>query len=126
MKSKENINVIPRAIFGEESSNLLLEIGEENVERYEKENEEELVFEGIPQLDDYEVPIRFLEALYYKTMLNSMNLEREDNISLTEMDEIIYDICMFFVNVENIFLKYQTEESYAGCSMKGTKVSSRW
>ena len=36
-------------MLGGESSNLFLLILEENVEREEKENEEELVFEGIPQ-----------------------------------------------------------------------------
>ena len=58
-EKKEKINVIHRVILGEESSNHLLEIFEENVERDEKENEEELVCEGIPQLDDYKVPILF-------------------------------------------------------------------
>ena len=46
-EKKENINVIPRVMIGEESSNLLLEILEENVERDEKENEEELICSGI-------------------------------------------------------------------------------
>ena len=32
---------------------------EENVERDKKENEEELVCEGVPQVDDYEAPIPF-------------------------------------------------------------------
>ena len=47
-------------------------------------------------------------------MLNSMNLEREDKISLREMDEIISDIGRLFVDAENIFLQDQIEESYAG------------
>ena len=75
------VNVIHRVMLGEESSNHLLEIFEENVEIDENENGEELVCEGIPQLDDYKVPIPFPEALYSKTMLNSMNLEREYKIS---------------------------------------------
>ena len=54
-------------------------------------------------------------------MLNSMNLEREDKISLKEMDEIISNICLLFVDVENIFIKDQIEESYAGRNMKGKK-----
>ena len=115
------INAIHRVIIGEESSNHLLEIFEENVEIDEKENEEELVCEGIPKLDDYKVPIPFREALYSKTMLNSMNLEREDKISLREMDEIISDISMLFVDAENIFLKDQIEESYAGFQYEGEK-----
>ena len=113
-EKQEKSNAIPRVILGEESSNHLLEIFEENVERDEKENEEELVCEGIPQLNDYKVPIPFPEALYSKIMLNSMNLEREDKISLREMDEIISDIGMLFVDAENIFLKNQIKESYAG------------
>ena len=103
-EKKEKSNAIPRVILGEESSYYLLEIFEENVERDKKENEEEIFCEGIPQLDDYKVPIPFLEALYSKTMLNSMNLEREDKISLGEMDEIIYDIHVLFVDVESILL----------------------
>ena len=120
-EKKEKINAITRVILGEESSNHLLDIFEENVERDEKENEEELVCEGIPQLNDYKVPIPFPEALYSKTLFNSMNLEREDNISLREMDEIISDIGMLFVNAENIFLKDQIEESYAGWQDEGEK-----
>ena len=120
-EQQENINVIPRVILGEDSSNLLLEIFEENVERDEKENEEELVCEGIPQLDDYKVHIPFPEALYSKIMLNSMNLQREDKISLREMDEIISDVHMLFVDVENVFLKDQIEESYAGWQYEGEK-----
>ena len=58
-EKQEKSNAIPRVILGEESSNHLLEIFEENVERDEKENEEELVCEGIPQLNDYKVPILF-------------------------------------------------------------------
>ena len=58
----EKSNAITRVILGEESSNHLLEIFEENVERDEKENEEELVCEGIPQLNDYKVPIPFPQS----------------------------------------------------------------
>ena len=54
-------------------------------------------------------------------MLNSMNLEREDKISLREMDEIIFDIGMLFVDAENIFLKDQIEESYVGWQYEGEK-----
>ena len=46
-------------------------------------------------------------------MLNSMNLEREDKIYMRKMDEIIHNIRMLFLDVENIFLKDQIEESYA-------------
>ena len=120
-EKQEKSNAITRVILGEESSNHLLEIFEENVERDEKENEEELVCEGISQLDDYKVPIPFPEALYSKTMLNSMNLEKEDKISLREMDEIISDIGMLFVDAGNIFLKDQIEESYAGWQYEGEK-----
>ena len=84
-------------------------------------NEEELVCEGIPQLDDYKVLIPFPKAVYSKTMLNSMNIEREDKISLREMDEIISDIGMLFMDAENIFLKDQIEESYAGPQYEGEK-----
>ena len=42
-EKQENFNVIPRVILGDESSNLILEIFEENVERDEKDDEEELV-----------------------------------------------------------------------------------
>ena len=90
-EKQEKIYVIPRVILGEKYSNLLLEIFEENVERDEKENEEELVSEGISPSDDYKVPIPFPKTLYSKIMLNSMNLERGDKISLREMDEIISD-----------------------------------
>ena len=103
-EKQDKINVIHRVILGEESSNHLIEIFEENIEIDEKENEEELFCEGIAQLDYYKVPIPFPEALYSKTMLNSMNLEREDKISLKEMDEIISDIHMLFVDVESIVL----------------------
>ena len=120
-EKQEKGNAITRVILGEESSNHLLEIFEENVERDEKEYEEELVCEGIPQLDDYKVPTPFPEALYSKTMLNSMNLEKEDKISLREMDEIISDIGMLFVDAGNIFLKDQIEESYAGWQYEGEK-----
>ena len=120
-EKQEKSNDIPRVILGEESSNHLLEIFEENVERDEKENEEELVCEGIPQLNDYKVPIPFPEALYSKIMLNSMNLEREDKISLREMDEIISDIGMLFVDAGNIFLIDQIQESYAGWQYEGEK-----
>ena len=120
-EKQEKSNAITRVILGEESSNHLLEIFEENVERDENENEEELVCEGIPQLDDYKVPIPFPEALYSKTMLNSMNLEKEDKISLREMDEIISDISMLFVVAGNMFLKDQIEESYAGWQYEGEK-----
>ena len=91
-ENQEKINVIPRVILREKSSNLLLGIFEENVERDEKENEEELVCEGISQLDDYKVPIPFPKTLYSKTMLNIMNLERGDQIYLREVNEIISDI----------------------------------
>ena len=97
-----NINIIPIIILGEESSNLLLEIIEDNVERDDKDNKEELICEGIPQLDDYKFPIPFPEALYSKTMPNSMNLETKDKISLREMVEIISNIHMLFVDIENI------------------------
>ena len=112
-EKKYEINATHRFILGEESFNHLLEIFEENIEIDEKENEEELVCEGIPKLDDYKVPSPFPEALYSKTMLNSMNLEREDKISLREMDEIIYDIHMLFVDVESIVLDDKIEEVYA-------------
>ena len=117
-EKQEKINDIPRVILGEESSNLFLEIFEENVEI---ENEEELVCEVIPQLDDYKVPIPFPEALYFKTLLNSMNLEREDKISVREMDEIISDIGMLFVDVDKIILKDQIEVSYSGWQYEGEK-----
>ena len=120
-EKQEKSNAITRVILGEESSNHLLEIFEENVERDEKENEEELVCEGIPQLNDYKVPIPFPEALYSKIMLNSMNLEREDKISLREMDEIIYDIHMLFVDVESIVLDDKIEEVYADQRYEGEK-----
>ena len=120
-EKQEKSNVIPRVILGEESSNHLLEIFEENVERDEKENEEELVCEGIPQLDDYKVPIPFPEALYSKTMLNSINLEREDKISLREMDEIISDIHMLFVDVESTVLDEKIEEVYTSQRYEGEK-----
>ena len=120
-EKQEKSNAIPRVILGEESSNHLLGIFEEHVEIDEKENEEELSCEGIPQLDDYKVPIPFPEALYSKTLLNSMHLEREDKISLREMDEIISDISMLFVDVENLYLKDQIEESYAGLQYEGEK-----
>ena len=54
-------------------------------------------------------------------MLNSINLEREDKISLREMDEIIANIFMLFVDAENLFLKDQIEESYAGLQYEGEK-----
>ena len=120
-ENQEKINAIPRVILGEESSNHLLEIFEENVEIDEKEIEEELVCEGIPQLDDYKVPIPFLEALYSKTLLHSMNLEREDKISLREVDEIIYDIHRLFVDVESIVLDEKNEEVCADRQDEGEK-----
>ena len=116
-----NINVIPRVILGEESSNLLHEIFWETVERDEKEHEEELVCKGIPQLDYYKVPIPFPEALYSKSMLNSMNLEREDKILVREMGEIIYDIHMLFVDVESIVLDDKIDEVYEDQQYKGGK-----
>ena len=54
-------------------------------------------------------------------MLNSMNLEREDKISLREMDEIIYDIHMLFVDVESIVLDDKIEEVYADQRYEGEK-----
>ena len=121
VKSKKKSNARPRVILGEESSIHLIEIFDENVERDEKENEEELFCEGIPQLNDYKVPIPFPEALYSKTMLNSMNLEREDKISLREMDEIIYDMHMLFVDVESVVLDEKIEEVYADQRYEGEK-----
>ena len=120
-EEQEKSNDIPRVILGEESSNHLLEIFDENVERDGKENEEELFCEGVPQLDDYKVPIPFPEALYSKTMLNSMNLEREEKISLREMDEIIYDIHRLFVDVESIVLDEKIEEVCADRQDEGKK-----
>ena len=120
-EKQEKSNAIPRVILGEESSNHLLGIFEEHVEIDEKENEEELSCEGIPQLDDYKVPIPFPEALYSKNMLNSMNLEREDKISLREMDEIIYDIHRLFVDVESIVLDEKIEEVCADRQDEGEK-----
>ena len=61
----------------------------------------------------YKVPIPFPKALYYKTMLNSKNLEREDKFSLREIDEIISNIHMLFVDVESIILDDKIEELYA-------------
>ena len=65
------------------------------------------------QLDDHMARIPFLEALYYKTMLNPMNFEIDNNIYARELNEIISKIHMLFLDVENIFLKSQIEESYA-------------
>ena len=50
-----------------------------------------------------------------------MNLQRQDKISLREMDEIISNIYMLFVDVENVFLKDQIEDSYAGRQYEGEK-----
>ena len=119
-EKQENSNIIPRSTLGEESYNLLLEILKENVKRDEKELEEELVCKVISQLDDYKVPTPFLEALYSKTMLNSMNLDREDKIYFREMDEIISDIHMLCVDVENIVLDEKIEV-YKGRQYEGKK-----
>ena len=50
-----------------------------------------------------------------------MNFEREDKLSLREINEIISDIHMLVVDVENIFLKDQIEESYAEQKYEGDK-----
>ena len=54
-------------------------------------------------------------------MLNSMNLEKEDKISLREMDEIISNIHVLFVDVESIVLDEKFEEVYAGQRYEGEK-----